>query len=226
MLSFSVIIPTLNEADNIESLLVNLNQLDKKLELIVADSESSDNTVILSKKYAKVIQALKRGRGAQMNAGARVATGDILWFLHADCHPHADSIKIMRKALDNQRVVGGGFEYFLNQAGFHFRLAEELSNLKNRQLKWLFGDMGIFVRKHVFEQMKGYADIPLMEDMDFCKRLKKYGQIVFLPQRMKTSTRRWLEEGFVKNSLRSWLLQSAWALGASPYKLSKWYKFK
>ena len=225
MLSFSVIIPTLNEADNIESLLAYLTQLDKEIELIVVDSESSDNTELLAKKYAKVIQAPKRGRGAQMNAGAQVAIGDILWFLHADCRPHADSINVMREALANPKVVGGGFGYFLDHPGLHFRLAETLSNYKNRLLKWLFGDMGIFIRRHIFKRMGGYAEIPLMEDMNFCKRLKKNGEIVILPQRMKTSARRWLEEGYIKNSVRSWLLQSAWVLGASPQKLAKWYKF-
>ena len=93
-------------------------------------------------------------------------------------------------------------------------------------LKWLFGDMGIFVLRDIFEQMGGYQDIPLMEDMDFGKRLKQYGNVVILPLRMNTSARRWIEEGYILNAIRSWALQSAWALGAAPNTLARFYRFK
>jgi len=224
MSSVSVIIPTLNEEDYIITVLEYLLGLDSSLELIVADGGSSDDTVAKAQRLATVIQS-PRGRGAQMNAGAKKAVGDVLWFIHADCRPHPQSIRAMLKALADPTVVGGGFQYVLNQPGFYLRAAETLSNLKNRLLRLLFGDMGIFVRREVFIQMSGYAEIPLMEDMDFCKRLKQFGKIVILPQKINTSARRWIEEGYIKNSLRSWILQSAWAMGVSPQTLAKWYKF-
>jgi len=224
-LSISVIIPTLNERENIETLLNYLHRLDNELELIVADAGSVDKTVEKARNMSKVIHSA-RGRGVQMNEGAKAATGDIIWFIHADCRPHPASIDAMMQALANENVVGGGFEYRLNQSGFKFRLAENLSNYKNRLLKLLFGDMGIFVRRKIFEKMGGYKDIPLMEDMDFSKRLKKHGKIVILPQHMNTSARRWIEEGFVLHSIRSWTFQSIWAFGVSPFFLAKWYKFK
>ena len=223
--SISVIIPTRNEAENIEGLLRYLHHLDSALEIIVADAGSTDKTVEKAKRLSKVIQSAK-GRGVQMNEGAKVARGDVLWFIHADCYPHPDSIQAMKQALANEEIVGGGFEYALHHPGFRFRVVEFLSNRKNRLLKWLFGDMGIFVRREVFVQMGGYSEIPLMEDMDFSQRLKHHGKIVILRQRMKTSARRWIEEGYVLNSLRSWLFQSAWALGASPATLARFYKFK
>ena len=223
--SISAVIPTLNEQENIKSLLNYLGQLDYTLELVVADGGSIDETIIESEGLSRVVHSA-RGRGAQMNAGASVASGDVLWFLHADCRPHPDSVQAMKQALSDQAIVGGGFEYNLDHPGFRFRLVEFLSNRKNRRLKWLFGDMGIFVRREIFEQMGGYKEIPLMEDMDFSKRLKQYGKILILPQRMKTSARRWIEEGYVLNSLRSWVFQSAWALGASPDKLARFYRFK
>ncbi len=223
--AISVIIPTLNEEENIQSLLKYLKQLDNRLQLIVVDANSEDNTVAATQKLSQVVRS-SRGRGVQMNKGANIAKGDILWFLHADCRPHPDSIQAMKRAFADENIVGGGFEYNLNHPGFRFRLVEFLSNRKNRMLQWLFGDMGIFIRREIFEQMGGYQEIPLMEDMDFSKRLKKHGKIAILPQRMNTSARRWIEEGYIFNSIRSWALQSAWTLGVSPYTLKKWYRFK
>lgn len=223
--SISAIIPTLNEEQNIQSLLNYLHELESDLELIVADAGSTDNTVVKAQNLGKVVHSAT-GRGVQMNEGAKVATGDVLWFIHADCRPHVNAVHAMQNALADQQIVGGGFEYRLNHPGFKFRLAEKLSNYKNRLLKLLFGDMGIFVQREIFERMGGYKEIPLMEDMDFSKRLKQYGKIVILPNRMDTSARRWIEDGYLLNSIRSWIFQSAWALGASPHTLAKWYRFK
>jgi glycosyltransferase involved in cell wall biosynthesis len=161
-----------------------------------------------------------------MNAGANVALGDVLWFLHADCQPHPDSIRAIRQALEDRAIVGGGFEYNLDHHGLFFRLTEVTSNLKNRLLKLLYGDMGIFVRRDIFRRMGGYRDIPLMEDMDFCKRLKRFGKIVILPQRIETSARRWVEEGIIAYLLRTQLLKIGWALGVAPDNLARWYQFK
>jgi rSAM/selenodomain-associated transferase 2 len=224
-LSISAIIPTLNEQGNIKSLLDYLRQLDPTLELIIADGGSSDETVSLAEGLSRVVHAT-RGRGAQMNAGANIATGEVLWFLHADCRPHPDSIHAIQLALADEAVAGGGFEYNLYHPAFRFRVIEYLSNRKNRLLQWLFGDMGIFVRREIFKKMGGYKEIPLMEDMDFSKRLKQHGKIEILPQRTNTSARRWIEEGYILNSLLSWILQSAWALGASPDILARFYQFK
>jgi rSAM/selenodomain-associated transferase 2 len=215
----------LNEGKNIRPLLVYLKELDDTVELIVSDGGSVDNTVEQAKSYAKLIQA-PRGRGAQMNAGAKAASGDILWFLHADCSPHPKSIGAMKKALINPQIVGGAFEYNLNDPSLYFRIVEFLSNQKNHLLKLFYGDMGIFVRREIFFGMNGYAEIPFMEDMDFCKRLKKQGKTVILPYRINTSARRWHDEGLCMNAVRNWLLQIAWALGTSPKTLSRFYKFK
>ncbi|UCE04656.1 MAG: hypothetical protein JSW07_13640 [bacterium] len=137
-----------------------------------------------------------------MNVGAKVATGDVFWFIYADCRPHSDSIDAMRKALMNENIVSDAFMYRLNHPGFKYRLAQTLSNYKNRLLHLLFGNMGICVRRNIFQKMGGYKEIPLMEDMDFCKRFKQYDKIVTLPQKMTSYARRWIEEGYVLNSLR------------------------
>ena len=225
MLSISIIIPTLNEENEISSLLRYLNQLDPNLQSIVVDGGSRDNTVQKAKSHSTVITA-PQGRGAQMNAGACIAEGDILWFLHADCMPHPNSIEHIRVSLKDPDVVGGGFEYTLNHPAKRFRIVEYLSNYKNRRFELLYGDMGIFVRRSIFKRMEGYREIPLMEDMDFSKRLKRMGKIVVLPYKIRTSARRWLEDGYIRSCVRSWILQSSWALGVSPFRLAKWYRFE
>ena len=220
----SVIIPTLNEAENIKILLNYLKDLDKNLELIVADGYSSDNTAGLAKKYAKVIFS-ERGRGRQMNAGAKKASGEVLWFLHADCLPHKKSVAAIQNALKNPALGGGGFQYNISSSGWMFRFSEFMSNRKNRLLNLLYGDMGIFVRREIFAKIGGYKEILLMEDMELCSDLKKLGEIVILPSRIETSARRWLEEGVYKNMIRNWILQIAWRWGTAPEKLAGFYKF-
>ncbi|MBD3287283.1 glycosyltransferase [candidate division KSB1 bacterium] len=221
----SIIIPTLNEAENISMNLAYLSEIAGDAELIVADANSSDNTIGAVGKMAQVIFS-KRGRGAQMNAGAKVACGDVLWFIHADCRPHPESVPAMFAALKDQNIAGGAFEYNLNHKGLFYRLVEFNSNLKNHIFKKIFGDMGIFVRKTVFLKMNGFKDIPLMEDVDFCRRLKKMGNIVILPQQIETSARRWEQEGLLYNLVRNWILQIAYMWGVSPDTLSKWYHFR
>ena len=224
-LNISVIIPTLNEAKTIKLLLEYFTQFENIHEVIVADGGSIDGTVEIAQEIATVINVPK-GRGVQMNSGAAIATGDIYWFLHADCRPHLDSVNSLLNTLNDSNIVGGAFEYNLNHPNIYFRITEYFSNRKNHLLKLIYGDMGIFVRRSVFEQMDGYKEIPLMEDMDFSTRLKKYGEIAILPQRIETSTRRWTDEGIIKNVVRNWLLQIAWKCGASPERLAKWYKFE
>ncbi len=228
MLSVSVITPTLNEDARIADHVERLTTLDRgpgiDLDIIVADGGSTDRTVERVPPAARIV-AGPRGRGAQMNAGAAEAAGDILWFVHADCRPHAASLPALGAALEDPAVAGGAFEYGLDEPGAYYRLVESLSNRKNRLLGQVFGDMGIFVRREVFRRMGGYREIPLMEDMDFGRRLRREGRIVILPQRIETSARRWREEGVAWNVLRNWALQAAWLMGADPARLARWYAF-
>jgi rSAM/selenodomain-associated transferase 2 len=218
----SIIIPTLNEEERIGSLLKHIRSFAPNVEIIVVDGGSRDRTVARSGRATRVVQSA-RGRAAQMNAGARMASGDVLWFIHADCVPHRDSITAIRIALKDSCVRGGGFEFALDSPGLFFRLVERLSNLKNRLAGMVYGDMGIFIRADVFRSLGGFADLPLMEDMDICRRLKRKGKIAILPQRISTSARRWIGEGAVRNLVRNWCLQIAWVLGASPATLARYY---
>lgn len=224
MQSISVIVPTLNEEEGIAEFLEHVRELAPDLEIIVVDGGSTDGTVEAAEPRARVVRT-GRGRGKQMNAGASDSFGDVLWFLHADCRPHPDSIGAIREALADPDVVGGGFEFGLDHPGMFFRITTTVSNRKNRAFKLLFGDMGIFVRSEVFDEMGGYGDIPLMEDVDLCERLKERGKIVIVPVRLESSARRWFDEGILFNLARNWVLQLAWKCGASPHTLAKWYSF-
>jgi rSAM/selenodomain-associated transferase 2 len=224
MKSISIVIPALNEEDALKRLLPYLTETAPGCEIITSDGGSGDKSVCIASAYGKVVQG-SRGRGAQMNAGARDAGGEILWFVHADCLPHPHAVKKIRTALESPGVVGGGFTYCLDVKGFRYRVAESLSNWKNRIFSLLYGDMGIFVRSIVFKKMGGYRDIPLMEDMDFSRRLKKQGEVVILPYTVRTSARRWLDDGYGKYVLRTWTLQAAWRVGVKPRFLARWYRF-
>lgn len=224
MMSVSVIVPTLNEEKRVHGLLTFLRDLDSRLELIVADGGSQDGTVSRAESLARVIVA-PRGRASQMNAAAGAAQGKVLWFLHADCRPHEESLPAMRHAMADEEVVGGAFAYSLDGAGAIYRISELASNWKNRAFGLVYGDMGIFVRADLFRRLGGYAELPLMEDMDLCRRLRKVGRVVILPQKIRTSVRRWQREGAVRNIVRNWALQTAWGLGVSPQVLARHYSF-
>jgi rSAM/selenodomain-associated transferase 2 len=244
----SIIVPVLDEAHRIGPLLAFLREAGREaghqasreanaearaetaatamvdLEVIVADGGSRDGTLDLVRPVARVVAA-PRGRGTQMNAGAAVASGEVLWFLHADCVPHPDSIPALRRALLDPGLVGGAFEYSIDAPGAFHRLSDAVSNRKNRLAGLFYGDMGIFIRAEVFRALGGFREWPLMEDLDLCRRMKRAGKIVILPPRISTSAERWRKEGVFYNIVRNWSLQVAWHLGASPAALARFYAF-
>lgn len=220
----SIIIPTLNEQHTIRDLLTYLHSWNESPQIIVVDGGSSDRTVEEAQLMATVLDS-PPGRAVQMNRGAEQAHGDILWFLHADTRPHPRSIEAIKHSLHTPNVIGGAFEWDLDAHGWIYRASVWMSNRKNRLLDTFYGDMGIFIRASVFCEIGCYRDIPLMEDMQLCRDMKATGDIVILPQRILTSSRRWHDEGAAYNLVRNWMLQLAWRLGVSPHTLATWYKF-
>jgi rSAM/selenodomain-associated transferase 2 len=218
----SIIVPALNEAQYIENICQRIHKIGNYRELLVVDGGSHDKTRQFAAHYATVLLS-PQGRAIQMNTGAHLAKGDILWFLHADCLPHLNSIAAISNAIVNSKIVGGAFSYNLDADGYIYRLAEGLSNYKNQVFNLFYGDMGIFIRKKIFDEMGGYHEIPLMEDIDLCLRLRKIGKTIILPQRIITSARRWKRDGALKNIFRNWILQLGWKLGISPHYLVKFY---
>jgi rSAM/selenodomain-associated transferase 2 len=217
----SVIIPTLNEAGNILQTIESVRQQDRGAEIIVADGGSVDGTPEIVRSDARVIHS-PRGRAVQMNAGARCAAGDVLLFLHGDSRLAPGAVAKMRQALDNPLIAGGSFTLVFDVDNFWLRFYAFCSTIDC--LCFRYGDQGIFVRRVIFEQMQGYAEVPLMEDIDLMRRLPRYGRRVLIRDYpVSTSARRFVEHGIVRQEALNVALVAAWFLGVTPQTLAQWY---
>jgi len=218
----SVIVPALNEAAVIEETLRHAHQPGVG-EIIVVDGGSTDATRALAHPLAELVLSAPRGRAAQMNAGAARARGDLLLFLHADTVVPVGFAAAVIAACGAPDVVGGRFDVNLAPASPLLWLTAELINLRSRLSRLATGDQAIFVRRDVFERLGGYALIPLMEDLDFSRRLKRAGRIACLRQRVTTSARRWQQDGVVRTILLMWSLRALYFCGVSPARLQRMY---
>lgn len=218
----SIIIPTLNEARIIADLARELAALASCAEVIVADGGSLDVTVATARACGLLVTQAPRGRGTQMNAGARLATGEVLLFLHADTRLPTEALALIESALANPRVCGGNFS--LRFAG-ETRAARLLTKIYPL-LRWggmCYGDSAIFVRREVFEALGGYRDFPIFEDVDLFRRMKRVGRFVRLPACATTSSRRF--EGRFLRTFALWsLLQMLYWAGAPPRWLGRLYR--
>ncbi len=223
-MGLSIVIPVLNEAVNLERLLPHLGAVCSGAEVIVADGGSSDGSAAMPPRFPGVrLVASRPGRAAQMNTGARAATGDALLFLHADTRLPVGATAAVMEALQDPRVVGGRFDVRLASARLSLRVVGGMMNLRSRLTGISTGDQAIFVRRDVFEAMGGYAEIPLMEDVEFTRRLKRRGRLATLRLRATTSARRWETRGILRTVVLMWLLRFLYAAGVSPIRLHRWY---
>jgi rSAM/selenodomain-associated transferase 2 len=218
----SVIVPTLNEERGIVATLRRARQPGVH-EIVVVDGGSVDSTRALAHELADLVLSAPRGRAAQMNAGAARASGDILLFLHADTLVPDGFAQAIAAACGEPEVIGGRFDVTLLPSSPLLRLTGELMNWRSRLSRIATGDQGIFIRRDVFERLGGYADIPLMEDIDLSRRMKRAGRIACLPQRVTTSARRWQTEGVIRTILLMWSLRALYFLGVSPSRLRRLY---
>jgi len=223
-MKLSIIIPVLNEAPVIPRTLQSLQPLrEAGHEVIVVDGGSRDDTVAVANPYAdKIIQG-PRGRSRQMNSGAKLASGEILLFLHADTilPDHAD--QLITEGINSQGKSWGRFNVRLSGKHPLLRAIEFLMNWRSRLSCIATGDQAIFVKRKLFEKIGGYPEIDLMEDIALCKLLKKYGQPLCLGECVTTSSRRWEEKGLVRTILLMWFLRLAYFYKADPKQLSKLY---
>ncbi|MES9870096.1 MAG: TIGR04283 family arsenosugar biosynthesis glycosyltransferase [Sedimenticola sp.] len=221
----SVVIPCLDEAAVIQGLLKSLQPLrDAGHELILVDGGSRDATVNLAVPYVDQLIYSQRGRARQLNEGARAASGDIFWFLHADSTICCDAIDAMASTLTSVESCWGRFDVALSGSQRGLRLVEFMMNWRSRITGIATGDQGIFVRRHAFYSAGCFPEIPLMEDIALSKRLKKMARPECLRQRIGTSSRRWERHGILATVLRMWWLRLAYALGADPGKLAQLYR--
>lgn len=217
-------LPILNEEAQVAACLGALQPLrGQNSELIVADGGSRDRSVALAEPLADRVVVGPRGRAAQMNAGARQANGDILWFLHADSLPPPDALSLIRAALAGRERGWGRFDVRLSGRRPSLRMVEFSMNLRSRLTGIATGDQGIFVRRDLFERIGCYPPIALMEDIALSRALKRYGRPVCLRQRVLTSSRRWERDGIARTVLLMWRLRLAYFLGADPDHLVRIY---
>jgi len=219
----SVIIPTLNEAAVIVKTLAALPKHDR-LERIVVDGCSSDGTAALAEPFADRVLVRPAGRAQQMNAGARVARGEVFLFVHADCRFDEEGYHELIGSLEDPTVVGGAFRLAIDSSRRSLRLVAAVANWRTRLTRIPYGDQGIFVRRSVFERLGGYPEIPVMEDLEFARRLNRAGKITLLTRPMTTSSRRWDKEGVGYTTLRNQIFVLLYFLGASGARLSRWYR--
>ncbi len=219
----SVIIPVLNEAGNLRSTLEQLH-LSVNEELIIVDGGSTDDTLAVAAEFTDSAYRTETGRASVMNFGAEKSGGDILLFLHADCILTENAFEIIRETLNDKTIAAGGFRLSINSPGLRFRVIEAAANLRSRIAGLLYGDQGIFMQKKTFINIGGYANIPLMEDIEICGRLKKLGRLILAEAPIKTSPRRWLEEGTLHTTFRDWSIAFSYSfLKTPPEKLIKHY---
>lgn len=219
----SIIVPVLNEEKTIENTLSRLSSLKGEKEIIVVDGGSRDNTVKIASKYCIVLESQK-GRAKQMNAGAKIAKGSVLWFVHSDSIVQPDSLEGIKNTI-NQGYIGGGFSLcFYDYDTKFMRFVSKSSNWRAKFLGLFFGDQGIFVRKDIFYELGGFKEIEIMEDWDFAKRLEKKGKINLLDIKIGTSARRFKTGGQLKTLLLMHKLKILYILGVSPSKIYKMYR--
>jgi len=226
MHSFSVIIPALNESSIINHTVEHVYRAGSgfDLEVIVVDGDPEGGTsrCINSKQAIKLISP--KGRGQQLNKGASVARGDILLFLHTDTELPEDAFRTISTSINKDQCVGGAFDLGIKSERFVFRLIEKMVYLRTRLTNIPYGDQAIFIKRDFFEKMNGFREIPIMEDVELMRRIKKSGyKICIIPRKVKTSPRRWEKEGIFSCTLRNWMLISLYLLGVHPEKLARFY---
>lgn len=222
MSRISMIMPVLNEEGIIEDTIRSLN--DPRLELIVVDGGSRDKTTSIVSRYdVRLIPSIP-GRGRQMNHGARCATGDILLFLHGDAKITEKGIDAILKTMEDPLIIGGAFRLAIDSRSPYLSLVAFWANMRSIIFGLPYGDQGIFVRRSAFEEIGGYQDVPIMEDLEFIRRLKRRGKISILGESVSVSSRRWDKEGPIYATFRNLILSALFLLGVSPDRLYKWYK--
>ncbi|MBE9581269.1 MAG: TIGR04283 family arsenosugar biosynthesis glycosyltransferase [Proteobacteria bacterium] len=226
-IKFSIIVPVLHESDTINSLIEHLDRLeyDAGHEIIVADGSPDRDTIQAIGRKSVIKIVAPKGRARQMNAGASMAKGEILIFLHADTKLPRDALTKIASAMAQNHYVGGAFELDIKSERFRFKLLSRWASIRCHLTRIPYGDQAIFIKRDYFNTIGGYRDIPLMEDVELMRRIKRRGdKICILRDRVMTSPRRWEQEGFVYVNLRNAALFIMYLLGVSPEKLASFYK--
>jgi len=225
--TFSIIIPVLHEPDRINALLQNLSQqhAHEQCEVIVVDGSPQKDTICVIDNKQVISLVSEPGRARQMNAGAAVARGEVLIFLHADTRLPENALGSIRTVLARSDSVGGAFDLGIHSDRFVFKVVAAVASCRSRLTRIPYGDQAHFLRKDYFAAIGGYREVPFMEDVELMHRIKKRGdKICILTDKVCTAPRRWEEEGIVYCTVRNWILTLLYFLGVSPYTLQQYYR--
>ncbi|MCA9773642.1 MAG: TIGR04283 family arsenosugar biosynthesis glycosyltransferase [Myxococcales bacterium] len=218
----SIVIPVYNDREQLAACLAALENVPARgVEVLVVDGGSTDGSTAALPSGVRVLHA-RTGRARQMNHGAAAAAGAWLLFLHADTRLPAQAFEEIRRVLADPRVVGGAFSVDFLESFRGRRLLAFGANLRAWVLRLPLGDQGLFVRREHFDAVGGFPDQPLMEDVEFVRRLRRRGRVRVLRARVRTSARRWLREG-PRRTLKNWTLLALYHAGVSPRRLKQWY---
>ena len=213
----------LDEADAIARTLIALRRGGSHAEIIVVDGGSADGSVAIAEPLCDRIVTVSRGRARQMNAGAKLAHGDTLAFVHADTIVPASFGADIAAALSDPAVVGGRFDVELDSSALPYRIIGAMISIRSRLSRAGTGDQAIFVRREVFERLGGFPDLDLCEDLEFSRRLKRAGRVACLRARVITSARRWSRDGLARTVIRMWMIRAMYLMGVSPARLKRMY---
>jgi rSAM/selenodomain-associated transferase 2 len=226
----SVILPALNEEASLPAAIRSAREAGAD-EMIVVDGGSTDGTVEAARLLADIVIGRPAGRAAQMNAGVRSSSGDILVFLHADTLLPPGSLDVVRAAVGEGGISGGAFSVRLAVSPSSslyrkaiLRLTGRMIGVRSRIFRTYTGDQAIFIRRDAFDSIGGFPEIPLMEDVEFSRRIAARGKTVLLPVRISTSGRRWETFGPVRTILLMWGLRLAYSLGMPPARCAELYR--
>jgi len=221
----SIIIPVLNEAPLIRPFLSNLRERTPGAEIIVVDGGSTDDTGQLAQGFCDlVIQSGERSRAKQMNAGADVARGDIFWFLHADAKVPLESLNEIERIMRDPQVSGGFFRIRLPAAPAVYRLTDGFAHYAGLLLRMRCGDHGMFCRRTAFVAAGGFPEVPLMEDVEFFRRLRRCGRVVYSNKRIEASPRRYETVGPTRLTFAYGSIATLYLFGISLPKLARIYR--
>jgi len=223
----SVIIPVYCESAVINKTItiVRLRRGGETAEIIVVDGQAEGETVAAIRDNAVRKLRSEKGRGGQLNRGAAIAAGDVLLFLHADTVLPPAAFERIAEAMRDEGCVGGAFNLRIDSRRAGFRVIETVASLRSRLTRIPYGDQAIFIRASYFRTLGGFREIPIMEDVDLMRRIKrKGGRIVIFREPVITSARRWEKEGLVFGTIRNWFLMTLYLCGVSPERLARFYR--
>jgi len=212
----SIIIPTINEANNLPLLLSDLSSIQKEGEIIIVDCGSEDKTIDIANIYgAKVFISKERNRGLQLDIGAKNSTGDWLIFLHADTRLNHDWFRKINSYLEGNKNSIYYFEFKINQKKIIYRVLEILVNFRSKFFKQPYGDQGLLIHRTAYFKNNGFRKIPLMEDVDFIKRLNKKNYLKQLNLPIFISSRKWERTNILFQAMKNWHFRRRWLKGES-----------